>query len=317
MTYVLGYASDAEFATDMGTIDSSGAGWIRTDINWAVIQREGPTFYDWEAFDRIIIDARARGLNVLGMIWGTPAWARPSPSDHYATPPKNTADFANFVWAAVKRYSAMGVHAYEIWNEPNNVASWKPVADPARYVDVLKASYLAVKQADPLATVVSAGLSPAVTNGSDMDPRDFVQGMYANGAKGYFDALGHHPYSHPAAPGEAQDWSAWYQMYGPSNSLRATMEANGDGDKEIWATEFGFATNGPSGSYVSEAVQAAYVTKAYELFGTYSWAGPLFLWAERDYGTDPGSNYNFYGLTRKDFSEKPAFAAYQAAAAAG
>lgn len=317
MTHVLSYAPDEEFAQDMGTIDSSGAGWIRMDINWGVIQRDGPTFYDWAPFDRIVIDARARGLNVLGLISWTPAWARPSPGDHYATPPRNTADYANFVWAAVKRYSAMGVHAYEVWNEPNNRGSWKPVADPARYVDLLKAAYLAIKDADPLATVVSGGLSPAVTDGYDMDPREFLQAMYANGAQGYFDALGHHPYSHPAAPGEAQSWSGWYQMYGTSNSLRSTMEANGDGGKKIWGTEFGFATSGPAGSYVSETVQAQHVTTGYALFGSYPWAGPLFLWAERDYGTDPGTNYNFYGLTRKDFSKKPSFTAYQAAAGAG
>jgi polysaccharide biosynthesis protein PslG len=317
MTHVLSYAPDAEFAKDMGTIDASGAGWIRVDINWAVIQRNGPTFFDWAPFDRIVLDARARGMNVLGMIVWTPAWARPSPSDHYATPAKNTADFANFAWTAVKRYSAMGVHTYEVWNEPNLAGFWQPAADPVRYTELLKAAYLAIKQADPLATVVSGGLSPALTNGGDIDAREFAQAMYANGAQGYFDALGHHPYSHPAAPGDAQNWSGWYQMYGAPNNLRSQMIANGDGNKQIWGTEFGFATNGPPGSYVSETEQAQHLTKAYELFGTYSWAGPLFLWAERDYGTDPGTNYNFYGLTRKNFSAKPSLAAYQAAATVG
>ena len=72
-----------------------------------------------------------------------------------------------------------------------------------------------------------------------------MQAMYANGAKGYFDALGHHPYCFPAAPGDAQNWSGWYQMYGPSNSLRATMTANGDGGKKIWATEFGYRRTAP------------------------------------------------------------------------
>ncbi len=75
-------------------------------------------------------------------------------------------------------------------------------------------------------------------------------------------------------------------MYGAPNNLRSQMIANGDGDKKIWGTEFGFPTNGPPGSFVSETVQAQHLTKAYQLFGSYPWAGPLFLWAERDFGTE-------------------------------
>ncbi len=86
----------------------------------------------------------------------------------------------------------MGVHTYEVWNEPNLAGFWKPVADPVRYTELLKAAYLAIKQADPLATVVSGGLAPALTSGGDIDAREFAQAMYANGAQGYFDALGHH-----------------------------------------------------------------------------------------------------------------------------
>jgi hypothetical protein len=316
MTSTLGSESTADFNRDMSTIDSSGAGWLRIDINWAVIQRNGPTSYDWAPFDRIVVDARARGLSVLGIIDYTPPWARP-PASSGNTPPKNVSDYANFASTAVTRYSAMGVHAYEIWNEPNLRVNWEPAANSTRYTELLKAAYTAIHQADPSATVVSGGLSPATDGGTDIDPRTFVQGMYANGAKGYFDALGHHPYCYPAAPGDAQGWSAWYQMYGTPTSLRSTMIANGDGDKKIWATEFGVPTNGPSGSFVSEATQAQQITQAYQLFTSYSWAGPLFVWSSRDNGTDTSTNYNFFGLLRNDFSVKPAFAAYQSAAATG
>jgi hypothetical protein len=316
-TSVLTYEPDADFAKDMGMIESSGAGWLRIDINWDLIQRKGPGTYDWAPFDRVIQNARGRGLNVLGTITNTPSWARPSPGDHWATPPKNMADYRNFAQVAAARYAAMGVHAFEIWNEPNITPFFKPAPNPAKYVELLKAGYQGVRAGDPSATVISGGLSPAATEGGNIDPRTFVQAMYGYGAKGYFDALGHHPYCFPAAPGDAQNWSAWYQMYGPSNSLRATMTANGDGAKRIWATEWGVPTNGPSGTYVTEAVQAQQLTKAYALFKTYSWAGPLFTYVARDKGTDPSSRYNFYGLSRFNFTLKPAYAAYQTAAAAG
>ncbi len=91
--------------------------------------------------------------------------------------------------------------------------------------------------------------------------------------------------------------------------MRSVMQANGDGAKKIWGTEFGAPTNGPNG--VTEASQAQAITKAYALWKSYDWAGPLFTYQGRDYGTDPSNRENFFGLLRHDFSQKPAYAAYR------
>ena len=103
-------------------------------------------------------------------------------------------------------------------------------------------------------------------------------------------------------------------MYGTSPSLRSVMTDNGDAAKKIWATEFGAPTNGPSGSYVSEATQASMLTKAYQLYRSYTWAGPLFFYQGRDQSaTDTSTRENFFGLTHNDFTPKPAYTAYQQA----
>jgi hypothetical protein len=57
------------------------------------------------------------------------------------------------------------------------------------------------------------------------------------------------------------------------------------------------------------------LTRAYKLFNSYRWAGPLFWYAARDQGTDRSTREDFYGLLRKDFSPKPASDAYRALAA--
>src|SRR5207247_2009988 len=173
----------------------------RIDINWSVIQRKGVTTYDWAPFDRIVNSARARGLNVLGIIDWTPSWAN---AGNAHAPPTNLSDYTNFASVAVKHYAALGVHAYEVWNEPNLGYNWGGKADAAGYVQMLKAAYPVIHAADPSATVVSGGLSPATNNGPDIDPRTFVQAMYTNGVKGSFDALGHHPYCFQTVPGAAQ-----------------------------------------------------------------------------------------------------------------
>jgi hypothetical protein len=211
----------------------------------------------------------------------------------------------------------MGVHSYELWNEPNNVGAWTPKPDPAAYTRLLKAAYPAIKGADPQATVLTGGTGPAPNDGTQIPPLDFLNGIYVNGGAGSFDAVAHHPYTFPAYPGETQYWSPWYQMYGTSPSLRSLMIANGDGAKKIWATEFGAPTNGPSGSYVSEATQASIVTRAIADWRSYPWAGPLLFFQSRDLSPNADSREYFFGLLRYDFSPKPAYAAYQAAVSGG
>jgi hypothetical protein len=303
----------ATLRRELDAMARAGARWLRFDFNWSVVQCRGPRSWNWAPFDRVVAAARARGIEVLALIAYTPAWARPAgTTSKYAPDPTR---FAVFARAVAQRYAPRGVHAYEIWNEPNHAAFWMPAPDPAAYTRLLRAAYAAVKSVDPAATVVSGGTAPAATDGTNYAPVDFVQAMYANGAAGSFDALGHHPYTFPVSPWDSHAWNAWYQMFGTTPSLRSLMEANGDGAKQIWATEYGAPTNGPVGSsFVSEAAQARLVGHAFPLFRSYSWAGPLLWYSGRDLGSRRTTRENFFGVLRRDFSRKPAYSAYRWAA---
>ncbi len=244
----------------------------------------------------------------------TPGWARPSGTS--ATYGPDPAKFAAFARVAAAHYSALGVHAYEVWNEPNIKSFWTPSPNVGDYTRLLKAAYPAIKGADPQATVLSGGTAPAPDDGTSYSPVTFLKGVYANGGGNWFDAVAHHPYSWDTYPGDAQAWSAWYQMYGTNPSLRSVMTANGDGEKKIWGTEFGAPTDGPAGSFVSESVQAKMITKAYSTWRGYDWAGPLFTYQGRDLGTSNDRRENHFGLLRNDWSQKPAYDAYRQAVAA-
>lgn len=306
----------AELGHDLDAVASSGARWIRMDVNWDVIQRDGPSTYNWEPFDRLLDSARMHDLQVLATILYTPSWARP-PGTWANTAPTSLADYAAFARTVAERYSARGVHAYEIWNEPNSSRFWAPSADAARYTDMLKAAAAAIRSVDSRAVIVTGGTSPAVNDGGNIAPVRFLEQIYAHGGGRAFDAVGHHPYCYPALPGDREPWSAWHQMDGTATSLRSVMTANGDARKQIWATEFGAPTGGPSGSFVGEKLQAEMVTRAYTLFGSYKWAGPLFWYAARDLGTSDATRENFFGLLRNDFTPKPAYSAFRAAALGG
>ena len=318
----LPWLSAADQARYLDSEKAMGAQIVRFDVNWVSIQAGGPTSYNWAPFDAVVQGLNARGMKALGVIAYTPAWARPSgTTDKY--PPTNVADYANFCEATARRYAPLGVHNWEIWNEPNITTFFMPRPDVAKYTAMLKACYPRIKAVDPSATVVTGGNSPAgwynaPCGGSpcaNINPINFLEGIYANGGGGSFDAVGHHPYSFPNPPSTVANWNPWYQMAWTSPSLRSVMTANGDSAKKIWATEWGAPTNGPAGSgFVSEAVQASHLTEAYSLFGSYSWAGPLFVHDFQDDGTSTTTREHFFGLLRYDWSQKPSYVAFKAAA---
>lgn len=325
----LGLFEDVQYLTGsaldqrLDAYKASGAKWVRFQLIWANVQVGGPNYYYWAAYDQLIAGLAARGLKPLPILIDTPAWARASdctdaPECHAADPQQ----FANFAAVAAARYKNQGVHDWEIWNEPNSRIFYKPNPDPAEYTTLLRATYTAIKSVDPSATVITGGTAPAA-NQSDAQgvkwiaPTDFLQGIYDNGGRGYFDAVGQHPYTFPNMPDWTSPWSAWYQTFGTTTSFRSIMAAHGDGAKKIWATEFGAHTDPQGVGYVTEAQQAAMVTVASRLWSSYSWAGPLIFYSYIDRGTDPADRENFFGLVRADGTPKPALAAFRAAATGG
>jgi hypothetical protein len=183
------------------------------------------------------------------------------------------------------RYKPKGVGIFEIWNEPNNAIFWQPKPNPAAYTADLVAAYAAIKRVDPSAFVISGGLAPEPNDGTNISAIDFLKAMYADGAKGHFDALGFHPYSFPALPDTYEQWSAWSQMAQTDPSIRSVMTSNGDSGKSIWITEFGAPSSGPGG--IGQAAQANQLTQAIAFAKKTSWIGALYIYSWQDDGTDP------------------------------
>ena len=310
--------SSTDLARYLDGVKTANAKWLRFDINWSVVQSGGSASYNWGPFDNVVNAARSRGLNVLGTILYTPSWARASGTTG-TYPPTNLSDYATFAKTAVTHFSALGVHAYEVWNEPNISAFWMPGPDPARYTQLLKLAYTAIKQADPSATVISAGLSPYGSYGQmdaqHMNPVNFLEKMYMNGVAGSLDAVGWHPYNYPYGIGYYA-WSAWSQMSETSPSARSIMSAYGDGAKQIWPTEFGAPTGSTSNS-MTETQQAQLVTDSYTKLKGWSWAGPAFFYSYRDNGTNLSNVEDNFGIIHNNWTVKPAYTAYQSSAAVG
>jgi len=235
-------------------------------------------------------------------------------------PPQDPALYADFVAKVADRYRGR-VQAIEIWNEQNlwYEAGGAGRINAADYVELLQQSYRAIKAVNPTMIVVSGALTPAGNVGEfAVDDIEYLQQMYAAGAKGYFDALGAHPsgYNCPAlgdwrtvSDSTALNFRGTFENRHHSWCFRGTMEgyrevmvANGDGNKVIIPTEFGWAVSGnphPGYEYAKDNTpkeQAQWIAEAYQLAEEWGWVGPMFLW-NLDYGvTAPGTELAAFGI---------------------
>ena len=303
-------------------VASVGASWVRLDLPWSRIERVRGVF-SWDLDDRTVLLARARHLGVLAMLGYTPRWAAVagcSGSDKCA--PADPDAYGAYVARTVAHYRLLGVHVFELWNEPNIAAVWRPHPNAVAYTRALCAGYRAAKDADAQAVVLTGGLSPygaypAPTSAAGVDPQRFLQQIYAAGGGSCFDALALHPYTFdsPAGPAGREDWNPWHQIAGSraslgGPSLRAILGAHGDAAKPIWITEYGEPVYSPrlQPRGHSEPEQARRLRQTLARYLQLDDTGPLFYYSYRD----PTSNS---GLVRNDWTRRPAWSVFRQAAA--
>lgn len=312
------YISRADMDRSISLMQQAGVKTVRANINWSSLEPNAKGAIDswWlTEIDYAVSKAQAAGIEILMPVSDeVPYWASADPArysdasgNHWnkAYKPRVMQDYADFFSAIVKRYAPKGVHAYEVWNEPNYSRFWPSGPSAADYVTMLKAAYPAIKAADPSAVVLTGGVSRSDYN--------FVQQMYAAGAKGYFDAIAIHPYTRKNDPTVC---TAITNMdnFCSIEQVRNVMVNNGDSAKNIWLTEFGWSTASTAGDGVTEAVQADFLTKAFNKLASYPYVVRAYWYAGRNlyWGANNQSDIESnYGLTRVDFSLKPSYTAFK------
>lgn len=287
---ILQAPNDTDRLARLADIKVAGAYWVRLDITWSYIQPTKTT-WNWNYYDKVMNQIQQTGLQPILLIdYGNTAFG----SKTNSAPPTNYQDFANFAATVAKRYAPLGFHTYEVWNEPNLGQTWGGTANAANYTKLLKVTYHSIKSADSNATVLSAGIAPTTDGNGNISQQKFLKSMYSSGVKGYFTALGYHPYV----------GSGWDQL----PQIRQIMVNNGDSSKKIWATETGWSTYG-----VTDQSQVDRVNSMMGQWKTFSWGGVLSWYSHRDTATDgQGNFFDHFGLQRVDDSHKPAWDAFKA-----
>src|ERR1700737_1108699 len=166
----------AEGFCNPGVMADIGAGWERLILPWDQIQPDKPG--DFSKLGQTLTKNQIqieldRGTKVAGLFQFTPAWAANRPDDGKRSVPKNLGlafddpnnYFGQYVYQTAKYYAGQ-IDQWIIWNEPE----FKP-SDPGaggsftwlgsdeEFAQLLKVGYLAVKKANPNATVSFPGTS--------------------------------------------------------------------------------------------------------------------------------------------------------------
>jgi len=294
-------------------INDIGFQWAKSYVNWATVEPL-PGEYRWTDPDNIMTALGDQNLNILMRVHGTPTWNRPD-NVHLTHPPDDLELFADFLTQLATRYKGQ-VQAYEIWNEPNLNYEWgyQP-PDPTAYTQLLQTAYTAIKAVDPEALIISGGLS-TTGDGSATAYGDlaFIDGMYLAGAKGYFDALGSHPYSFGNDPDIVDPYGLSLSRV---EEQHQRMVAHGDGDTPIWITETGWVIQNSwdldehEKVGVSELQQADYMARtSQKIEQTWPFVEGLFFF-NLDFSTvawyPSAEPMRWYAILNPDRTPRPAY----------
>ncbi|NUP51153.1 MAG: cellulase family glycosylhydrolase [Catenulispora sp.] len=302
----LTFAKPDELATALDDAKRLGMDYIRVDFGWEDYQSFANYPPNFSKFDNVVAGANARGLKVLATIDFPPPWARRDAcKDTSACPPADNALFAKFVKQAVARYSARGVHHWEVWNEPNIVA-WAPLPDPADYTKLLVTTSAAIRAADPHAFILMGGLAAdhPSPGAPFIAPYDFITAVAKAGGLKAVDGIGYHPYP-DGDPGTSKTFLAISKS--PTSIITALNEA-GSPNMPIWITETGanipaLIWGPPEQVKPQEAAQVHQAQREAEVLASYPNVASFFWFSYEDV---PDAHLVF-GLRRGDGSYRPSF----------
>jgi hypothetical protein len=298
----------------------AGFQWVRQQVAWT--DEQGTNLYfNWGELDNVIEATNRNNTKVILSVAKSPKWASPNTNGGM---PDNPLDFGNFMYMLARHYKGK-VSAYEIWNEENLKGESGGQINAGQYVELLKYGYSGVKFGDPDAVVIFGAPTPTGVNDPNkaIDDVQYLQQIYdyqGGIVKNYYDVMGSHPGSnsntpdqlYPDNPGTghcppiyaSQEGTCWLNQ--PSFYFRrieqqyAKMQANGEGNKQMWLTEFGWSTYNTAPGYeygqlISPDLQAQYLVRAFQKGQTeYPWMGVMVVW---------NLNFSTLGLSIND--EKP------------
>lgn len=283
-------------------IEEIKAGWLRCTFAWHDLEWQGNDLWNLASADRAVEEADSRGIQVLGILGGCPAWANGGKEPAYPPTPENLVHWADYVRTVATRYRGR-VSAWEIWNE-ENIQFWQPKPDPVYYVQLLSIASEEIRKADPQAKVVMGGMAGVGA--------DYLIEAFKAGALKYVDAVAYHPYAETVGeetdPPEALQWPKEVLSRNLVHALRDLIwQYEKTRSIELWITELGWSASDSHPSPVDPETQAPYIMRAMINYASTN-LDRCIIYSLRD---DVEEVQDWCGLLEYDFTPKPAYHYYR------
>jgi len=316
----------------VSAVQGLGVRWVKFQVPWNWIEpQQGQRNWNAYGLEDGVNAFHNAGFKILLSVVAAPKWSRSIQEE--AGPPDDFNLYADFVSRLSQHFKGK-IKAIEVMNETNLKREWntgRPLS-ATEYVDLLCRAYSSIKAVDPSIVVVSGAPTPTGWNDGivAIDDVQYLQQMYQAGLKGCSDAVGVHPsgynnppdvnwqtYTDPTATFGAKGHRSWF-LQATISAYHTIMQNNGDGNKRLWATEWGWGsienlTPSPAAGYEffqdnTEAEQADFIVKAFQIAKARGYMGVMFLW-NLNYAPVCGAHceQSAFGIVRADWSHRPAY----------
>jgi hypothetical protein len=294
---------------------SLGVHWERPHpgpVVWGYIEREEGR-YQWEMVDKYVKRAQDYDFNLMLTIWPFADWdqvtchgtecqgagfERELPLSRCK--PCNLPAYRQFVSNLVERYDGdgnndmpglrAGIKYWEVSNEPTmqegELIFFK--GTPEDYLEILKVTYEAVKEADPEAKVLHAGMAGAPES---PELKGFWKDVYGSGAEDCFDVANIHSIGSGGEGVYIMEMGKFLARYGI--------------EKPIWITEVQYSEWGLERQNLTEEEWAEVIVRSF-VYGFGNGAEKLFYVALKGNPGGPGPE-----LTTRQGQKKKAFYAFK------
>ena len=257
--------ASAHRAFELAQLAALGVETIRQDFLWHQIEPT-PGELVFDAYDRLVDDAAAVGIEVIALLaYGNP-WATAATENDRFYPPDDPADFAAFAAATADHFRGR-VWRYEVWNEPNaGFRFFKPnvKGDPAAFARIVDAAARAVHGVDPDAHVALGGLFYHGQFGLIMSAPEFLAAAIdaAPEMVDAIDAVAIHPYpQYPPSVGPENQGEYEVDFGSMMAAVDRVFSERDHPSPPVWITEVGWPVSGD----VTETRQAAYLARSFLL----------------------------------------------------
>jgi hypothetical protein len=240
--------------------------------------------YVWGRLDGIVKQANERGMAVLISVQQNPKWLHPGTDTmnmgaSSAQFNRTVSFWVSFHKAMATRYKQGSPHGFikywTIHNEPATQRYWQPRPNAARYAMLYGKSAVAIKAANPAAQIAPGptgprgdrlGLKPLVfMRQFQAHVVRYLPGSMANKRR-YINAWAHNPYpgfnTQPSKLSGAAPPADVVTMGTIDRIFKALDRAPITRGTKVWATEFGWETNGPFSTSLNR--QQMFIPEAFD-----------------------------------------------------